>query len=1040
MKLIKRVCLGFTDGKSDKVYEVDLYDVGGEYIVNFRYGKRGGNLKEGTKTASPVPCAKAEQVFEKLVKSKTKKGYLEEQSGKAPTATPQKAKAKESKGSREDAIIKRLERGDLKAKDWPLERVIWRAGVLKLKSFEAPLLEVFELPNLSPRMNYSLVWALGRCGSTTSRKVLEAFHKKQKTGTFLERLTFEAIAFLTPASKLSAARNKGLDRLPDELKALAKSGPAKKLISEIKKYFKPSKKNQVNVSDIDTLYFVNSKHCRAAVIEFIQKAEVKAPQFQVFRHLWKIAEFRDDWQILALLQHRITRARPMYRADSWYVSIKTVQGHKWWNRKKLEKEIKSANPLIAFSDRTKSYFARRARRQLKQLAELSDPQYVELATEILARFTDEDAKPIRTVVRYSWSNSKNSTRKYDRYAGYLILNDIIYGRSSRYELRANNRAYVCTKNYSPGDAPPVDREEGYPELWDKAPEQLLRLVSESRCDVVQTFACRALGDNKAFLATLTLDQALTFLQSPYDFTILFGLEVVKKIYDNSHPNKDLLLALANSSVKAARAQGLKWIKAARDFVLADQDFLLQLLSSPQKSARDCVITLIKSANWDFEIAASFVGQVLSLVAGLEDDCGEFAVDLGRLLTTCFAPQLESLSENVLGDLLDHSQDEVQMLAADLMLASKNRLPGSTLFQKMVSSKHESIRTAAIGLFGRFDDSILLSRVPLLLNLTLHQWADVRLAARPIVVKLAKQNKAFFSELSETLITVLIANKASDALAEFVANLLKKELKSSLKSLDPKTVWRLLRSNSSEAQDLGGQLLATHVSAEDLTIAEIVALCKHEVQSIRGAACAMLEKSIDRARKSMSDTIQVIYSDWDDARDFGFDYLKKNFDQKEMTPGILVHLCDSVREDIQRFGQTLITQYFQEEHGAEYLVKLSEHPSTGVQLFVTNLLNRFAAGDLDKVKSLLPYFTRILALVNRGRTAKQRVLAFLAEQSLKSEEMAREIASLLDRQSATMAIESKAATIAVMVQLKQKYPTISLPIQIKTTPVRAVAEG
>ncbi|MDF1661124.1 MAG: hypothetical protein P1V97_05105, partial [Planctomycetota bacterium] len=67
MKIIKRVCLGFTDGKSDKVYEVDLYDVGGNYVVNFRYGKRGGNLKEGTKTASPVSSAKAEIVFQKLV-------------------------------------------------------------------------------------------------------------------------------------------------------------------------------------------------------------------------------------------------------------------------------------------------------------------------------------------------------------------------------------------------------------------------------------------------------------------------------------------------------------------------------------------------------------------------------------------------------------------------------------------------------------------------------------------------------------------------------------------------------------------------------------------------------------------------------------------------------------------------------------------------------------------------------------------------------------------------------------------------------------
>ncbi|MDF1661123.1 MAG: hypothetical protein P1V97_05100, partial [Planctomycetota bacterium] len=971
----------------------------------------------------------------------TKKGYIEESSGAAtPSPAPKKVQAEKKQGSREDAIIKRLEKGDLKAKDWPLERVIWRAGVLGLKSFEAPLLEIFELPGLQPRMKYSVLWSLGRCGSNAARKTLDEFQKKQKVGTFLERMASEAVAFLTAASKQSAARNKGLDKLPSELKTLAKSGPSKKLIAALKKYYTPSKKSQVEVSDIDTLYFINNKHCRAGVLAFIQNAEVKAPQFQVFRHLWKIAEFRGDADILGALFRRIELARPMYRADSWYTWVQTVEGHRSFNSKKLEKEKQSKNPLIAFNDRTKAYFARRARRYLRQLAEMNDPHYIEVAAEILTTYTDEDAKSVRTGVHYNWSTNKTITRTYDRYAGYLILNDIIYGRSSRYELRKNNRAYVCIENYTPGDDAPVDREEAVPELWDRAPEVLLRIISESRCDVVQAFACKALAANTEFLSKLTLKQALTFLQSPYSATISFGLEVVRRIYKNSNPDKEILLCLANSSLKEAREQGLKWIKAARDFVLADQDMLLQLLTSPQKSARDCVITLIKSANWDFEVAASFVGQVLSVVAGLKDDCGEFAVDLGRLLTTCFASQLESLSENVFGDLLDHEQDEVQKLAADLMLASKNRLPGSVVFQKMISSEHESIRTAAIGLFGRFDDAILLSRVPLLLNLALHQWTDVRLAARPIIVNLAKKNKAFHAELSETLLAVLIANKASDTLAEFAATLLKTELNSALESLDPKTVWRLLRSNSSEAQDLGGQLLATHVSAADLTIAEIVALCKHEILSIRGAACVMLEKSVERARASMSDTIQVIYSDWDDARDFGFAYLKEHFDQKELTPEILVHLCDSVREDIQRFGQNLITQYFQEDHGAEYLVKLSEHPSTGVQLFVTNLLDRFAAGDLSKVKSLLPYFTRILSLVNRGRTAKQRVLAFLAEESLKSEDMAREIAPLLDRQSATMAIESKAATIAVMVQLRQKYPTIPLPIKIKAVPTRAVAEG
>ena len=64
MRLVKQVKLFFREGNSDKVYEIDLCDTGNEqYVVNFRYGRRGAQLKEGTKTESPVTKQKAETVF-----------------------------------------------------------------------------------------------------------------------------------------------------------------------------------------------------------------------------------------------------------------------------------------------------------------------------------------------------------------------------------------------------------------------------------------------------------------------------------------------------------------------------------------------------------------------------------------------------------------------------------------------------------------------------------------------------------------------------------------------------------------------------------------------------------------------------------------------------------------------------------------------------------------------------------------------------------------------------------------------------------------
>ncbi len=55
MKLIRQTTLRFQQGEtSDKVYELDIVETAGEYLVNYRYGKYGANLREGCKTKAPI--------------------------------------------------------------------------------------------------------------------------------------------------------------------------------------------------------------------------------------------------------------------------------------------------------------------------------------------------------------------------------------------------------------------------------------------------------------------------------------------------------------------------------------------------------------------------------------------------------------------------------------------------------------------------------------------------------------------------------------------------------------------------------------------------------------------------------------------------------------------------------------------------------------------------------------------------------------------------------------------------------------------------
>ncbi len=78
---VKSTSLYFTEGSSDKVYNAQIEQDGDGYRVFFQYGPRGKALKAGEKTSEPVSLNKAEKVYDALVKSKTKKGYTEQENG-----------------------------------------------------------------------------------------------------------------------------------------------------------------------------------------------------------------------------------------------------------------------------------------------------------------------------------------------------------------------------------------------------------------------------------------------------------------------------------------------------------------------------------------------------------------------------------------------------------------------------------------------------------------------------------------------------------------------------------------------------------------------------------------------------------------------------------------------------------------------------------------------------------------------------------------------------------------------------------------------
>ena len=87
MKTLAKSSLYYCEGSSNKEYHAEIVEVAGGNVVNFRYGRRGGALTVGTKTAAPVDPAEAQKIYEKLIKEKTAKGYTVDTSGVAYQGT-----------------------------------------------------------------------------------------------------------------------------------------------------------------------------------------------------------------------------------------------------------------------------------------------------------------------------------------------------------------------------------------------------------------------------------------------------------------------------------------------------------------------------------------------------------------------------------------------------------------------------------------------------------------------------------------------------------------------------------------------------------------------------------------------------------------------------------------------------------------------------------------------------------------------------------------------------------------------------------------
>lgn len=984
MQFIQQKTLYFQAGSSDKVYEVDLCqtEVDG-YVVNFRYGRRGASLREGTKTVFPVSLEKAQDIFNKLVQTKLQKGYYEQ--GNAPSI-PQELTA-------EKTILQYLEAaiaGTYKAKHWKLSRVVWRTGVLGLEK-AIPLLKTLalqaqeEYAKLKPKTKeqeecamivYAAVWSLGRMEEKSAVEALNAIDYHS-----IPRIKNIQRAALVKAKDWAAlAYEEGqLDDQLLPLYQLKKYQELSQIVMERLPHLQPD-----NSHFIYALYLLSMHEAalQPYVQDWLASFPLKPNYWKILRAIFKAAEMLNDMPTVALIARKIESGKAYFSVPDWYDKV-------WIDRKPIvyKEELPKKDSRLAFSDKTQAYFIRRVLRQLTELGRSNSSLYCPLATHLLLNYNDNSYKQGSDMVRWFYDHQ---TRRYHEirvtphalnHCRFLML--MLFANSDRVD---QNGYWTGEK-----DVDTSKREEAFPALWDKQPQYLIQLLKEAKCKEVLQFALKAFKAQHNVADLMNLDLAVALLKRPYDWAVHFALDWLKTTYRGITATSELLITLLSSNQVDAQELALQWILLQKE-----QHFQSSLLLKTLfLQENETVIAWCQAHIQDSDFSTSFAVDLLEQIVEKWMTKNVVNEPMAVMITTCFKNTWQHVSFVRVRQLLQHSDVHLQALGIRIL----QQLPLETLEQERQE----------LAAFYDVED------------------ASIRALVQPLLIQVLAANKDYRSTILLQWTKDLLEVSGTDEIRENKATLILTHLAIELKALVPEVV-HFVASKSAAAQRVGAYILEHYVDLKTWSFEQVVTLANKESLQFRKLCWQYFEENEAQVRYERVAALTVLDADWEDTRQFAFTYFDRVYTTNDWTPELLISICDNVRSDVQAFGRQLLTKHFQSQDGVHYLLKLSQHPSTDLQLYTTNYLERYAAGNLEHLKTLRHYFKTILMQINKGKTAKARLYKFLEQQAMEGEAYGAYVASILDEVVLTIAILDKAKCIQILHKIQSTYPAIKTSIK------------
>lgn len=1031
MKLIRKSSLQRRQKDATIHCEIELCEAAGSpgrFLVNLRQGRTGEEWRESTRTPQPVDWQTAETLFELALVERAAQGFREpaaeaqtQPAAQAPAAaTPAPVSPQRELDAAAITLLRQLEPGSWKALDQHhRNRVIWRLGERRVRQAVPAMVDLLERGDAM--QDYCLAWAIGRCGDRGAAVAMQELHQRGRSDA-VRRIALQAWLMLADDAALRAHAAGLLADWPAALRQAWEQQDEQLLLS-----LAAGNDSWRSLSRADWLeqlqqVALSQPMARRILLSHLKRLPLEAGTFRAVRHIYKAAEMACDAELFGLLQQRFDT--DVHTATGQWIYVR--RGYT-----RFAEEGARPDSQVAYGQRTRDYLRRRGWRTLRRLGEAADPDYIPMALGVLAAMDDSQA---------GQAHNRNG-RAYDAYSFWLVFNRMLRAHGNWRSNRAG------TGWYQPLPIQPdQQRQEAFPELWDAQPQALLALLQQSRCAGVHAFAARALADNQAFCSALPLDTVRELLRSPYLETARFAFQVARQRFEGGVPPTDWLLLLLQCTLPEATQYALDCIVRNPLHYAADPLLVAAIACAPLESVR-------RQGRMLCQVAATLPGQAPAIVVQLLDWLDNSAdLDDAPQTVTAVGADLQWLIENPLRDaaaaapyerllqLLAHPLAAVRLLACQWLVlhaAPAAMLPGARL-ATLLQDSNPAVRGAAVSLFGRLPDHVLVAQTELIIAFATHPDASVRSAIDSVIQRLAAGDAAFRQALLEGLLDAVFRSETGEGMHRDAVAWISGPLKDEAQLADPALLQRLLAARSKGALLLGARLLPAF-RPDQFDVAAWAAFGRNPTASVRQWAFAAFRADPQRVRNEMEAALRIFDSRFDDSREFASAFFSEACTRDDWTPLLLVNLCDHQDPAAQRFGRAMITRHFDVGDVTELLDKLSQHPSANMQLFVSAWLESACAGDLAKLQRLEPYFLNVLSQVNRGRVVKGRVQAFLRAQAELSSEIGAFVARLFARQVVTVAIADKAQYIEGLRAIQQRYPELPASMTIHT-PAAIAARG